>query len=476
MQRLLRLMRKALSALQVLAIAIGVAWSPIARAVEVQLKIGLQLEQLSDAPREERGLLRAGSVVDIPNQFRVNGANGKLDSELTLNNWLKNAGRTGLREEHRAGGVLVRTAERTDYFYPVQIVKAAPGSDLKSYKGKTYFLALRILKKQGDQLVTREDTRPEPTAQSDRDDSTAAQGSACLSGTCRARTAVPAFDRLMHDLGEPLRLAKASETRQKARTAHDFQTLSREFARSCGFSLDSFIPVVRKQTAAAGVPADILLSMMVQESSGHCFARNTNGNLTSDRGLWGINSNTSSIRRCSSAEIDSLRHSRATDLVRGPQCIENPVVNLNAAIAVLKNKAARLSKDLVIDGERHSRFDERKLVNSRGNYTRDAWRLAASAYNGGEKWVFQAKTALLEFNHRNGTNLDPYNWDDLRVFYLRGYLSNRTEEKHFGTLRGGREKDALANLAYTENIAPKRRSSDFISIDELWLKHLARND
>jgi hypothetical protein len=96
--------------------------------------------------------------------------------------------------------------------------------------------------------------------------------------------------------------------------------------------------------------------------------------------------------------------------------------------------------------------------------------LAASAYNGGERWVMYAKSDLDTFNRRHGTNLDPYNWEDLRIFYLRRFLGSDRENDYLGRSISGRTSRALINLAYSENVVPRKRSGsgETLTIAELW--------
>jgi hypothetical protein len=506
-----RAARAAQATLIVSGLVLGLIWSPVAFAVQLKLNRGLQFHQLSEERREEVGVLKAGSVIDVPDEYRINDESGKFSSELTLNNWLKTAGRTGMHEANRAGGVLMKASDHLDYYYPVKIVSPAAGSTLKTYKGNAYFLALRMITRQKDKLVTRADTKPQvKSASGDASDGasrgkstdaagesgdssgdtpspkiskstsrTQTEGAAlCLDGTCNQRSQSSAFDRLIRDLEPALRKTNTLEARAKHRTSEDMRLLADEFQRSCGFSLSSFIPVIKERSERAGIPADVMMSIMVQESSGHCFASARTGS-SNDSGLFGVNSRTANVRRCQAADINWLRHAQAQDLSKGPQCKENPYVNLNLAISILTSKLSSLTSHMSYRGTRYSGFDESHLLGKDGNYTRDALRLAVSAYNGGERWVMKAKADLEEFNTRYGTRLSPYNWEDLRIFYLRSSLEDNREAHYFRNSQDGRiDENAIANLSYSENIVPRRNAgrNETPSINEYWRRYFATRD
>ena len=454
-------------------------FAPVAHCLQVRTQQTLQFKSLTNE-QDETSLLRAGSIVDIPDRYRVLGADGRTNPELTLNNWLKTAGQSSYQNAKHEGGLFVDAEKKgaVDYFYPVKVVQAAPGSRLVNYQGQTYFLALRILNRANNQqkMITREDSHPQPVPQPEPP--TAPQkrhnlqaGAACADGRClkQERSPSPALSQFMRDLNPALRHVQSSTSRNKARTGDDFKKIRAEFYRSCGFSFDSFLPIIRNRTARAGVPEHIMLSIMVQESSGHCFDIGHNSG-SSDHGLFGLNSRSTRIRACSGSEKHWLRGAGVQNLARGPQCIENPIINLDAAIHKLHEKLATLARPFKAFATHTNGFDAHRLKDQQGRYTTEAWRLAVSAYNGGERWVMTAKADLENFNRKQHTRLDPLDWEYLRVFYLRRFLSQSREASYFGQVRAGRTSSALLNLAYTENVVPRRRSnsSESKTIAELW--------
>jgi hypothetical protein len=94
------------------------------------------------------GVLRKGSVVEIPDQFAVK-KNGKIDAEASFNNWLSQAGYTNSQIKKH-----VRN-QKQDFYYPIRIVSAA-GAPRSSLKGKTLFMALRVLERSHGSLRVKE--------------------------------------------------------------------------------------------------------------------------------------------------------------------------------------------------------------------------------------------------------------------------------------------------------------------------------
>jgi Transglycosylase SLT domain len=447
-----------LSALRLLVVQIilQLIFQPIAFAFTVRTNVNLKWQTLTEN-HPVPSLLRAGSIVDIPDEFIVNGKDGRANAELTLNNWLRNAGQVGERSADRAGGQLMKAPAFIDYYYPVKIISAAPGSTIATYHGKTYFLALRMLTRTSQgKLQTTNDSHPQQTETRAAADGETEANANCLDGRCNRRNEniSPRLVQFLRDMKPALDQAQKNVGLNRRRTTTDYKTLRQQFANSCGFSLDSFMPILKEHAASHGISPRIMVAMMVQESSGRCFATGRNATST-DHGLFGLNSRSTRIHRCSEYEIEQIRSSSAERLERGPRCLENPVVNLDASIENLQSKIEALTRPYFAGKEQTEGFDERLLLDAKGDYTPFAWRLAISAYNGGEKWVMHAKTDLETFNRVNGTHLNPYEWKDLRIFYLRGFLSDNRELQYFGENRSkDRTSSALVNLAYTENIVP----------------------
>jgi hypothetical protein len=231
------------------------------------------------------------------------------------------------------------------------------------------------------------------------------------------------------------------------RTSNDLKHIHSNFKNSCGFELSDFMPIIKSRARQSGVPAEILMSLMTQESSGRCYALNSETDRSQRVGLWQINSTNTKFPRCTNAQKVALKKiGSASRLAGGPRCLENPLINLEEAIRLLNGKKRALTTG-------RNAFDADKLSQN------DLWLLAISAYNGGERWVQQAKTDLERFNAKNGTNLNAHHWEDLRLFYLRRWLDRGTEQQMFGRTASGRsQSNSVANLSYAENIVGRPKT------------------
>ena len=122
-------------------------------AAQVRLRRTVQIA--SAEADQGLGFLRAGSVVEVPDAYLVR-QNGQLNYELSLNNWLRQAGRA-------VGGADV---EDGDFYFPIKVVKAAPGSTL-TRAPKLPLLSLHYLVRSGDAFVVTEDAPVHSTASLD---------------------------------------------------------------------------------------------------------------------------------------------------------------------------------------------------------------------------------------------------------------------------------------------------------------------
>jgi hypothetical protein len=504
-----------------LLISVQLGVLPVAHAITIQIREDIKVRQPEDQQMERVGLLKAGSVIQIPDFYRVY-KNGRVDLELTLNNWLRHAGHNVSLEGQAAPGVHTYDGERRDYFFPVRVIHAAPGSSFAPGKeGGQHFIALRHLSRRGQALIVRTEAHitamtPEPqdlptpvaTTSAGAPPTPPAQpatvpaprpvaphtgrnrevvtpstptapapaippperpirqaplrphveaAQACPNGHCQPqaeaipRSTVEPFKNLVALLQPSLQQAEARHHRTESRTLNDLRGIEQRFQQSCGFPLGSFLPVVKDKANQYGIPADVLLGLMTQESSGRCNILNSESNNTQSVGLFQVNSSGSRVPRCSTAQKAQLQRMSVAELPGGPRCLENAVVNLDEAIRILLQKRNTLTAHRVraMDG-RTSGFEPSRMSNH------DLWRLTVSAYNGGEGWVLQAKVDLERFNRQHRTQLDAHNWEDLRVFYLRRQLDSRQQTRQFGEVATARSiENAVNNLAYAENIVPR---------------------
>lgn len=490
--------------LQVLVLCIGVGLSPVASALQLQLQEELKVRSPHDGQMERVGLLKPGSIINIPDEYAIRDggkADNKIDVEATLNNWLKNSQAKNsfpnTAPSETQPGESVFDGELRDTFYPVNLVRGGYGSEVEGLKtDKIYYLPLEVLARKGKLLVVTEDTpiyeAPKESApkkqvnEQPANSSTMEAALSCPDGSCAGRTRATMMDHFVSHIGEALAKSDRTLEQTKQRTTNDLRAISSTFKNSCGVDLESYIPYVKAHADAAGVPADLLLSILTQESSGRCNIINSESNRTQSVGLFQINTGNSKYRRCSSEQKRRLKTLTIDQMYSNALCLENPIVNLSESIRILKEKVNTLTRPTIrlhtANGvETYRGFDPERMKDQNGNWTPEMWRLVASAYNGGERWVLRAKHDLETFAYQHKEPLDAHNWEDLRVFYLRRHLdrySNGHDYFFKNRLRGRAEHFALSNLAYAENMVPRQktfRATGRVSVSEFWAGYIRDN-
>ena len=444
------------SAIQVVSavLTIQLAFLPVSFALRVQVMSDIKLRTERDSSMERIGMLKSGSIVEIPDQYRVNGADGKPDLDLTLNNWL----RTGEKQKSVDGaGQYDYDGDRNDLFFPVTVTNPKKGSTvLPEHQNTQKFIALKYLALKGKAMIVSDDAeiledagevrepapRSAPVNVQNEPENTQmeAQGS-CPDGMCsRPSDATASVRNLIAEVSPGLAAAAKKSGQLFKRTQNDLRHVYGNFQSTCGFEVSQFIPIVKSRAQQSGVPASLLMSMMTQESSGRCYALNSESDKTQSVGLFQINSASSKFPRCTTAQKEVLRNiGSASRLATGPRCLENPVVNLDESIRILTGMKASLTGA--------NGFDAGKLPSD------DLWRMAVSSYNGGSRWVLQAKRDLESFNAVHGTSLSAYKWEDLRIFYMREWLNRDQKSLAFANNYEGRSREnAVNNLTYAENV------------------------
>jgi hypothetical protein len=486
-QRLRPALTRWIQTLNATTIIAGMILGPVSEALQIKLNSDLTIRNPIPKSNEDsqtskqlqrEGVLRAGSIVSIPDSFTVKETNGTINLEATLNNWLRKAGRLSDKQDSTNSnpGLFQFKSKndnnfRHDYFFPVKIVRAAPGSILGTSTSKTHYMAIKFLARSGGALVVTQDapllpaappvlasasppalamaTPAAPTSNAviKPQNATLQSTPTCLSGAC-SNTALSgpsevssAIHGLLQNLAPAIHGADQALKHLDARTQGHLAKQNTNFTNSCGFDRSKFLPVISREAQKAGIPNEILVDFMNHESSSDCFAKRNETNGTRSVGLFGINNGKGGARfpLCSIEEKSRLKSMGEASLSSGPRCLENPMINLSEAIRILKAKQAVLAKS----------FNTSQMTKD------DLWRITISAYNGGETWVLRAKEDLEKFNQRWNTHLRAENWEDLRIFYLRQHLDryNGLQSQYFGDRQSGR-KEVLAqrNLAYTETI------------------------
>lgn len=146
-----KMLRRALSALHLFALVVGLLASPISDALQIKLGETMRVRERDTEGLTVVGTLTKGSVVEIPDRFIKRNKKGKVDAEATFNNWLLQAKYTRTQVNAKV------TDSRKDFYYPVRVVSLAKGSTApESLIGKTRFMALRVLARSQGGLVVKE--------------------------------------------------------------------------------------------------------------------------------------------------------------------------------------------------------------------------------------------------------------------------------------------------------------------------------
>lgn len=118
------------------------AFSPLANSVEIVLGSAMNVRSYSDDELAVAGTLGVGSIVEVPDRFKVKRKDGRIDADATFKNWLKKA---GARNQDSA---------KNPYYYPVRI-RVAKGAGSQKLVGKTLFMALGVLKRSRGGLTVK---------------------------------------------------------------------------------------------------------------------------------------------------------------------------------------------------------------------------------------------------------------------------------------------------------------------------------
>jgi hypothetical protein len=137
-QRLKQTARAGLAA-HAAILALGICLSPAAHATKVQLLSDLKLRELSNNQLSYAGTLKAGSIVEIPDDYTVADSSGRVNLVESLNNWVSSVSHSVSPID--ASTINTPAGERSDYFFPIKI----SGGGSSNNRGGTYYMALRYL-------------------------------------------------------------------------------------------------------------------------------------------------------------------------------------------------------------------------------------------------------------------------------------------------------------------------------------------
>ena len=245
-----------------------------------------------------------------------------------------------------------------------------------------------------------------------------------------------------------------------------------------------------KKTPVSPMERHHIIAMMAHESRGECWAQGQGGS-----GLFQINPNprakSTIFSRCTKEErskLHAIMNVNLNELKTGPQCLENPLVNLQESVRLLGEKRRHvLSVFKAIDTSPYlppgetidSFFKKNKKFHLQ---------LILSAYNGGHQYLRHAIKAIDKYNkkidsqnqkidlqiaslHEEQSSLEekasilsklnsqkenlpprrsPLKWEDLRTFYFSRAINPIIKDR--AITRGRDLKKAIINVGYVEGL------------------------
>lgn len=437
----------------VLTLALTFPTPVFATQVRIDRDINLRVNAINR--QNEIGLkplttLPKGSVLEIPDEYVIK-INGKLNANATINNWI-NQNKMHMTKYDSNG------RPQYDYFFRVKVVETPD----KNFNGQYGFVALKtIAEKNGLQMVT---TRPAPVysntsfSQSNSKASTAkntpsrysgqyssTEATVCL-GNCNDANS-PLIQRVKSELGSMLNQTKDNTNRFMSgkRPSQNFNAIAKNFEKSCfGVKFDDFANFVKSKAPTENIPPETMLSIMTQESAGSCQAIGDMTSSSKSVGLFQVSTTTiRDIDPCTTRQMQALKGKSIEQMATLPslRCLQNPAVNFEAGMKVLKNKYK-----LVNNGAQPTSNAPWKQLSDK---ERDSFRKALSAYNGGEKWVWQSQKDIEYASKKFGIKLDD-SWETIRLFFFRHQLIANGLVDRNGSTRA--TKNNLINVPYVEAI------------------------
>src|SRR5690606_38177494 len=149
-------------------------------------------------------------------------------------------------------------------------------------------------------------------------------------------------------------------------------------------------------------------------------------------------------------QFRALRGKSIQQMATNPslRCLQNPAINFLSGIKVLKDKYA-----LVNNGASPSSNGTWAQLSSK---ERDNFRKALSAYNGGQRWVFQSQSDIKYASEKFGIQLND-DWETIRLFFFRHQLKANGYVQRNASSRADRNN--LINVPYVESIMGRESQS-----------------
>lgn len=453
-------------------------FSSAANALLIRLPQPLNLRKGGGGGSAEMAFIETlpkGTILEIPDENQIKNAKGEIDINGTINNWLRNS-------EMIDNSTVLPTGRyrddknrlKTASFFKVRVVKLPDDSDQFTrlrMEGQMGYMAIGMLARKGNLellnnedaglLVTEEQRKAQEAAIRAQESIAETEAKVCENCDNSLSSNTEMIKKLREDLSPILNEVRAKTNRlinnKKIGNMHVNETIPRNFNKDCfGLNFNDFKNFVKEKSKQRKIPEEIMLGILSQESAGLCKAIGDKKSSTNASvGLFQINTgtapDTSPFKNidptrliCNSSQLKDLQGKTIEQMQSGPRCLQNPALNLEAALDVFADKFKVVTgEDINIPSLKDASQTQRDLL-----------RKTLSAYNGGQKWTARAEKEMKQAADKWGlTNIDLNKWEDLRLFLLRKHLEESRKLSKYGLSGGGRNRVAsISNVSYVETI------------------------
>lgn len=360
-------------------------------AKQIQLTEARNLRTSSESPLSVVGRLAAGSIIDIPDEYAV-AKDGQFDFDASVEKWSH-----AMKDKEGAAPILAKFNEQQkDYFIPIKIIEAAPGSRVKN-SNENLLISIRSVAifKDGENIkMQTKQSSPvlknkisknadcdeicqkwKESEKKDKAELQASQkrmevGSPASGSTpqsCEGACSADNNGTIPEVIIQARKIKKAASPDDKTKLVgrsyaksklvlsakEQFDEMSANLKETCHIEMKDFTKMIDQKVKGTPFMTEQFLAIMQRESKGICFPSGSNG-IAEKHGLFGIqdaNSTLSIEHVCTDKQKKALRQavSKYNDAFeffsiydKHPEvnCVGNPVRNFEASLRILTGKLA----------------------------------------------------------------------------------------------------------------------------------------
>ena len=248
------------------------------------------------------------------------------------------------------------------------------------------------------------------------------------------------------------------EKKIKGKICHrsSIQSIKNNFEKTCGnISFEDYVSeVLICESCRNKIPPAFMLSMISLESDGKCEAQ---GDQNRSRGLFQININFhKEPPLCTLAQKEQIQNAGLAILKDSPQCLENPVVNTQKSIDILKKQYR------AVNG---SQSDFNCQSPSMNTQQTNQWRKALASYNGGQSHIkrMQNMPKPKAISDEKWVAMDEWQKIRLQYFFYKSFGDRN------GRIRTVSPQLRMGNLAHVETaLGSTGHSNNQLSLFNSW--------